>query len=89
MPLFLREWFQAAVAEDGGRSGAGGSLPQILISAGGRVKPLGNQIRILWETAQSSDAIPYSRWKELQPMMMEMIRRRQAGEWRFAAEVRS
>lgn len=84
--MFLREWFQAAVSANGAGAGEGGTMPQVIVVSGGRAKPLSDQIRILWEEARWSGTMPYGRWKELQPMMMEMIRRHQAGEWRFAAE---
>lgn len=85
VPLFLREWFQAAVMADGAMVGDSGTMPEIAVLAGGRVKPLANQIRILWETAQTHGSVSYGRWKELQPMLMDVIGRRRAGEWRFAA----
>ena len=51
------------------------------------IKAVRANLRILWEVAYGADPkpIPYSRWKELEPMIDVVRRAADEGRWQFAA----
>jgi len=82
---YLRGWF----AERGGAAAA--ALPEIRVRPGVPDKPLRDALRILWGVAADAPAgrggrraVPYSRWKQLEPMIHAVQAAHGAGDWRFA-----
>ncbi len=86
---YLRGWF----AECGAAAGA--ALPEIRVRPGVPDKPLRDALRILWGVAfdppapgrggrAARRAVPYSRWKQLEPTIHAAQAAHTAGDWRFA-----
>ena len=86
---YLRGWF----AECGAAAGA--ALPEIRVRPGVPGKPLRDALRILWGVAfdppasgrggrAARRAVPYSRWKQLEPTIHAAQAAHRAGDWRFA-----
>ena len=84
---YLRGWF----AECG--AAAGPDVPEISVRPGTPDKPVRAALRILWGVAfdappagtAARHAVPYARWKQLEPMIHAAQAGHEAGDWRFAA----
>ena len=83
---YLRGWFAGCGAA------AEGALPEIAVRRGVPDKPLRDALRILWGVATDAPAgraarrgAPYSRWKQLEPLIHAVQAAHGAGDWRFAA----
>lgn len=86
---YLRGWF----AECGAAAGPG--VPEISVRPGTPDKPVRAALRILWGVAfdpppaagrgAARHAVPYGRWKQLEPLIHAAQAGHEAGDWRFAA----
>ena len=84
---YLRGWF----AECG--AAAGPDVPEISVRPGTPDKPVRAALRILWGVAfdappaatAARHAVPYARWKQLEPLIHAAQAGHEAGDWRFAA----
>jgi len=84
----LREHLRALFAR-WGRAGGGTELPPVEIAGDASEKRnLVGKISKLWEIAHGDTpvAVPYVRWKELEPMIESVTRAADAGRWRFAGQ---
>ena len=90
---YLRDWFAACGASPGELTGP--TLPEIRVRAGVPEKPLRADLDILWGVAFAAPAtgrlaragrhaVPYSRWKRLEPSIHAAQAAHEAGDWRFA-----
>ena len=86
---YLRDWFAACGAS------AQATLPEIRVRPGVPEKPLRADLAILWGVAFAAPAtgraaragrhaVPYSRWKRLEPSIHAAQAAHEAGDWRFA-----
>lgn len=85
---YLRGWFAGCGAA------AGPGLPEIRVRPGVPATPLLGNLRILWGVAfdpppapgrgAARHAVPYSRWKQLEPMIHAAQAGHAAGDWRLA-----
>ncbi len=84
---YLRGWFAACGAA------AGPDVPEISVRPGTPDKPVRAALRILWGVAfdappaatAARHAVPYARWKQLEPLIHAAQAGHEAGDWRFAA----
>lgn len=76
---YLRDWF----AGRGGTPGA--ELPPVRVAPGADGKTLRASLRILWGIAHRRDAVamPYSRWRQTEPLIHAVQEADAAGRWRF------
>ena len=86
---YLRDWFAGCGAA------AQAELPAIVVRPGVPDKPLRADLSILWGVAFAAPAtgraaragrhaVPYSRWKRLEPSIHAAQAAHEAGDWRFA-----
>ncbi len=86
---YLRDWFAACGAS------AQAELPEIRVRPGVPDKPLRADLHTLWGVAFAAPAtgraaragrhaVPYSRWKRLEPSIHAAQAAHEAGDWRFA-----
>ena len=86
---YLRDWFAGCGAS------AQAELPAIVVRPGVPDKPLRADLSILWGVAFAAPAtgraaragrhaVPYSRWKRLEPSIHAAQAAHEAGDWRFA-----
>lgn len=84
----LREHLRALFAHWGQAAG-GPSLPPVDVPGGGADRRLlESKLGKLWEFAYGDvpTAVPFARWKELEPMIEFVTRAADAGRWRFAGQ---
>ncbi|OWK47008.1 hypothetical protein [Fimbriiglobus ruber] len=85
---FVREYLQTLFTSRGLIEAAGvvpRKLPPVEVT-GGHAGTVRGYLRILWDVAYGPKpgSIPYSRWKELEPMIEAVQTAADAGQWRFA-----
>ena len=86
---YVREYLRDLFAERGfpvPPGPAASELPAVT-ATGPDAKAVKANLRILWGVACGADQkpIPYSRWKELEPMIDVVRRAADEGRWQFAA----
>ena len=85
---YVREYLRDLFAARGLPAPPNGTAPKDLPDVrvlGPDAKALKAHLRILWEVAYGpSKPVPYSRWKELEPMIDAVRRAADEGRWQFA-----